>query len=66
MNKGTAKMTQIQIIELFQILFPVAIYFSGSAIARSGFITLNNERKLQIERRSSKADEMFDNVDRRL
>jgi hypothetical protein len=58
-------MTQLQIIELFQILLPVAIYFSGTAIAKAGFITLNNERKLQVERRSSKVDEMFDDIERR-
>ncbi len=58
-------MTQLQIIELFQILLPVAIYFSGTATAKAGFITLNNERKPQVERRSSEVDEMFDDVERR-
>jgi hypothetical protein len=59
-------MNEVMMIQIFQILLPVILYFSGCAIAKSGYIAHRKQIKLQIDRRASKVDLMFDGVERRI
>jgi len=58
-------MNESDIIQLLKIFLPAAIYFAGSAIAKSGFITDKKQQQLTVDRRTSKIDKMFDGLDRR-